>query len=162
MRSTTTRLVKMLSANVSKNEMEMVPLFWEVVLNFVPIGKNTVEFTSGFTAQQSTFDSPVLYSDALPRTDIFLRTPNTYGFANLYLFPKSKFNTSINTVYTGPMTILHMGGAPEQPNDEFVTSRSFFEINARVAYSISTSQCKVKSSIIWWCKKHLEFLSKRF
>lgn len=107
--------------------------------------KNTIEFTSGFTAQNSTFDSPVLYSDVLPRTDLFLRTPNTYGFANLFLFPKGNFNASINTVYTGPMTVLHMAGAPEQPNDEFVTSRSFFELNARIAYSISLTN--VKSSL---------------
>ncbi|GAB5417279.1 MAG: TonB-dependent receptor [Crocinitomicaceae bacterium] len=104
--------------------------------------QNEVEIESGFTLQESTFDSPVLYSDVLERTDVFLRTPNTYGYANLFLWPKRQFNASISSVYTGPMTVLHLAGAPEQPNDAFVTSPSFFEISARLSYNLKLPNIK--------------------
>lgn len=107
--------------------------------------KNKLEFESGLTVQESTFNSPVLYSDVLERKEIFLRTPNTYGFANLFIFPKGRFNASVNTVYTGPMTVLHMAGAPEQTEDAFFTSKSFFELNTRIAYRFRLPN--VKSSL---------------
>lgn len=95
-----------------------------------------LELESGITLQSNTFNEPVFYSDVLERTNRFLRTPNAYGYATLFLFPKKAFNASINSVYTGPMTLVHFAGAPEQPEDAYVTTRSFWELNIKVAYTL--------------------------
>ena len=124
--------------------------------------KNKLEFESGLTVQESTFDSPVLYSDALTRTDIFLRTPNTYGFANLFILPKGRFTASINSVFTGPMTVLHLAGAPEQQEDAFVTTKSFFELNTRIAYSFNLSGVKSKLQLFGGVKNILNSFQSDF
>ncbi len=95
-----------------------------------------LELESGFTVQSSRFHSAVSYSDVLERTDKFLRTPNNYGYATLFLFPKQRFNASINAVYTGSMSLVHFGGAPEQFQDEYMTTNAFLEANLRVAYAL--------------------------
>lgn len=99
--------------------------------------KKRLEFESGFTFQSSLFDTPVEYSDQLDRTREFLRTPNEYGYATLFYTPKFPLTTSLNLVYTGPMTVLHLTGAPEQLQDEFYRSNTFTELNVKVGYTFT-------------------------
>lgn len=121
-----------------------------------------VEVESGLTVQSSKFTSPVSYSDELKRTNIFLRTPNTYGFATLFLYPKRKLNASLNAVYTGPMTLVHFAGAPEQPNDEYVTTRSFYELNAKLAYTFKLDSNKSNLQIFGGIKNALNAYQSDF
>jgi outer membrane receptor for ferrienterochelin and colicins len=99
-----------------------------------------LELESGLTIQSSLFDRAVEYSDELEATRNFLRTPNEYGYATLFYTPKIPLKASFNTVYTGPMTVLHMGGAPEQQNDEFYISGSFLELNIKVSYEFKLTK----------------------
>lgn len=121
-----------------------------------------IELESGFTVQKSTFNSPVSYTDELARTDVFLRTPNTYGFATLFLFPKKKFNVSINTVYTGPMTLVHFAGAPEQQVDSYVTTSSFYELNAKLSYNFPLEKMNSKLQIFGGVKNILNAYQSDF
>jgi len=121
-----------------------------------------IEFESGMTLQSSKFASPVAYSDVLERTDIFLRTPNTYGFATLFLLPKNRFNASLNAVFTGPMTLVHFGGAPEQLNDAFVTTRAFTELNIRLAYAVDLKNIQSKIQVFGGVKNVLDAYQSDF
>ena len=94
-----------------------------------------VEFDGGITFQSSLFDAPIEYSDVLPATNAFLRTPNVYGYGTLFYTPNKKFSASMNTVYTGPMKVLHLAGAPEQLVDEIITSKSFIDLSLKVGYT---------------------------
>ncbi|MFT6921075.1 MAG: outer membrane receptor for ferrienterochelin and colicins [Crocinitomicaceae bacterium] len=94
-----------------------------------------VEFDGGITFQSSLFDAPIEYSDVLPATNTFLRTPNVYGYGTLFYTPNKKFSASMNTVYTGPMKVLHLAGAPEQLVDEIITSKSFVDLSLKVGYT---------------------------
>jgi outer membrane receptor for ferrienterochelin and colicins len=95
-----------------------------------------VEFDGGITLQSSLFDAPIEYSDVLPATNEFLRTPNLYGYGTLFYTPNKKFSATVNTVYTGPMKVLHLAGAPEQLNDEIITSKSFVDLGLKVGYTL--------------------------
>ena len=90
---------------------------------------------AGMTFQRSLYDSPVEYSDALPETNEFLRTPNLYGYGTLFITPTKNFVTTINAVYTGEMKVLHMAGAPGVLNDEFITAQDFFELSIKTGYT---------------------------
>ena len=63
-----------------------------------------------------------------------------YGYATLSFTPNSKFNTSVNLVYTGEMDVLHLAGAPEQTVDAFVTSKPFTELNFKTGYTFEFDQ----------------------
>jgi outer membrane receptor for ferrienterochelin and colicins len=94
-----------------------------------------VEFDGGITFQSSLFDAPIEYSDVLPATNEFLRTPKVYGYGTLFYTPNKKFSATMNTVYTGPMKVLHLAGAPEQLDDEIITSKSFVDLSLKVGYT---------------------------
>jgi outer membrane receptor for ferrienterochelin and colicins len=99
--------------------------------------KRILELESGFTMQSSLFDSAVEYSDVLPRTRNFLRTPNNYGYATLFITPTKDWNISINYVYTGSMDIVHFAGAPELQVDEYYTSSDFSELSVKTSYDFN-------------------------
>lgn len=99
-----------------------------------------VQLEAGMTWQTSLFDHPVAAIDGLPGRREFLRTPNAYGFATLILFPLGRWTSSANAIFTGPMTLAHFAGAPEQAKDAFVTSPSFVEVGIRTAYTIPVDQ----------------------
>jgi outer membrane receptor for ferrienterochelin and colicins len=94
------------------------------------------QFEAGFTVQSSKFDKAVENIEGLPAKREFLRTPEQYGYASLSFTPSPKFNASLSSVYTGPMTIAHFAGAPEQKVDEYVKSDAFTELNIKLAYTI--------------------------
>ena len=105
----------------------------EVRANF----KRKVQLEAGFNIQSSKFESPVENVDGLPPLRRFLRTPNEYGFATLSFMPNDRFNTTLNYVFTGPMTIAHFAGAPEQLVDEYVKSPAFSEVGIKSSYTFN-------------------------
>jgi outer membrane receptor for ferrienterochelin and colicins len=96
-----------------------------------------IQLEAGITLQSSLFDEPVENIRGLEPMRRFLRSPNEYGYFTLSFTPGRKFNASFSSVYTGRMQQVHFAGAPEQPVDEYITSPSFTELNAKVSYTFS-------------------------
>lgn len=96
-----------------------------------------VQLESGFTYQTGRFDTPVSVIEGLAPLREFMRTPQTYGYGTLSLYPASRLSGSVNLVYTGPMRLAHFAGAPEQTEDAFETSPAFWELGCRAVYKIS-------------------------
>ena len=96
--------------------------------------KQKVQLESGFTLQQSLYDEAVEYSENLPLMKEFLRSPDYYGYATLSYNPSSKLSFAANLVHTGVMSVLHLAGAPEQLEDEFVVSPVFNNIGVKSTY----------------------------
>lgn len=94
-----------------------------------------VQLEAGLTIQSSLFDTPVEHLAGLSPERRFLRSPDEYGYLTLSFTPGQKFNASLSSVYTGKMLIMHLAGAPEQPVDEYVTSPTFTELNAKISYT---------------------------
>ncbi len=93
-----------------------------------------LQLESGFTVQQSFYDDAVSYSDNLESRKEFLRTPNQYGYATLSYNLNAKMKFSANLVHTGEMDIVHLAGAPEQAEDEFLKSPVFNTIGLKATY----------------------------
>ena len=91
----------------------------------------------GATIQSSLFDQAVDNIEGLNPLREFLRTPNQYGYATLSFFPTKQFNTTLNVVYTGNMTIAHFAGAPGVETDEYVQSKSFTELSIKTGYTFN-------------------------
>lgn len=94
-----------------------------------------MQLEAGITIQSSRYDHPVENIDGLEPVRRFLRSPNEYGYLTLSFTPGKKFNASLSSVYTGAMLLAHFAGAPEQPVDEYITSPSFTELNAKISYT---------------------------
>lgn len=99
-----------------------------------------IQLESGFTFQTSTFENAVTYIDGVAPTRDFLRTPNQYGFANLTMNATERWNINLNYVFTGSMMIAHFAGAPNQTVDEIVKTKTFSEINSKIAYLIPSKR----------------------
>ena len=93
-----------------------------------------IHIESGFTIQSSLYDSVVNYSDNLAPKRFFLRTPNNYGYVTIDYSPSKKFKFSANLVNTGKMSLVHMGGAIEQENDEYKSSEIFNVVGVKLSY----------------------------
>lgn len=93
-----------------------------------------IQLEAGFTLQRSRYDDPIAISENLEATKKYLRTPERYGYYTLTVTPTRRFTASLSGVYTGPMLIMHAGGAPENPEDTYVKTRSFFDNNIKVSY----------------------------
>ena len=104
-----------------------------------------VQIESGFTIQTSRFDNPVDYIEGVSGIRNFIRAPQEYGFATLSFTPNKKLSINLNYIYTGKMQVPHFAGAPNQKEDEIITSPSFSELSAKVAYTFPVS--KIKSNI---------------
>lgn len=94
-----------------------------------------LQLEAGITIQQSLYDKAVENIQGLEPMREFLRSPNEYGYLTLSFTPNTKFNASVSSVYTGKMHLAHFAGAPEQTVDEYKTSPSFTELNAKVSYT---------------------------
>lgn len=124
--------------------------------------KKKIELESGITIQSSLFNTAVSYSDELADTRDFLRTPNQYGFATLFYTPTKSINASLNAVYTGPMKILHLAGAPEQLVDEYYSSPSFVEFNIKLAYNLNVKSIKSNLEVFTGIKNLLNAYQDNF
>jgi outer membrane receptor for ferrienterochelin and colicins len=99
-----------------------------------------VQLETGFTFQTARFDNAVTYIDGIAPTRDFLRTPNQYGFANLTMNASERLKINLNAVFTGTMKIAHFAGAPNQTTDEFVNTKTFSELNSKIAYTIPSKK----------------------
>lgn len=91
----------------------------------------------GLTLQKSLYDNPVAWSEQIPGTKEYLRTPEAYGYYTLTLTPGNRFSASLSGVYTGSMLVPHYGlagdaGTPEQ--DVLFQSPGFMEMNLKLGY----------------------------
>ena len=99
-----------------------------------------VQLESGFTFQTAQFDKAITYINGVAPTSDFLRTPNQYGFANLTINASQRLNINLNYVFTGSMKIAHFAGAINQTTDEFLTTKTFSEVNTKIAYTIPSKR----------------------
>jgi len=95
-----------------------------------------IQLETGLTLQTSRFDNKVQYIDEVEGIRDFIRTPETYGFANLSITPNSRWSANINYIYTGSMIIPHFAGAPNQAVDEIISSPSFSEVSTKISYKL--------------------------
>ncbi|MDO6490073.1 MULTISPECIES: TonB-dependent receptor [unclassified Cellulophaga] len=96
---------------------------------------------AGFTLQSSKFTEAVENIEGLATKKEFLRTPNTYGYANFTYTPTKKFSASANLIYTGSMDIAHFGGENTgQLIDEYKETPSFLETSLRLGYTFTASK----------------------
>ena len=93
-----------------------------------------VQVESGITMQRSLYNDKVSYSDELEGKYNFLRTPNNYGYVTINYTLSDRYNFSANLVHTGKMDLVHMAGAPEQSEDEYLTSEIFNTIGLKASY----------------------------
>ncbi len=99
--------------------------------------RRKIQVEAGYTLQSSYYQKPVAYSVSLDAIRKYLRTPDAYGYYTLTITPGDRFSASLSGVYTGAMEIVHMAGAPENPeNDKRMTTPAFFENNLKIAYLI--------------------------
>ncbi len=105
----------------------------------------------GFTAQRSLYSTAEAWSDdpeAHP-TRQMPRAPDYYGYFTLTAMPVSRLECSLSGIYTGRMYVPHFAPDPAEipegyehsyiSSDELYHSPSFFELGARVAYTIPLS-----------------------
>ncbi len=103
-----------------------------------------LQLESGFTLQESLYDEAVSYADGLEDKKEFLRTPAAYAYATLSYAPSARFSFAANLVHTGEMTLVHMAGAPEQTEDEYLTSKAFNAIGVKATYIQKLKRVGVK------------------
>ena len=99
--------------------------------------RQKVQLETGLTIQSSLFNEAVDNIEGLNPLREFLRTPNEYGYATLSFFPTKQFNTTLNLVYTGPMTVAHFAGAPGVEQDAYIQSQSFKELSIKTGYTFN-------------------------
>ena len=99
--------------------------------------RQKIQLETGLTIQSSLYDQAVDNIEGLVPLRKFLRTPNEYGYATLSFFPTKKFNTTLNMVYTGKMTVAHFAGAVGVEVDEYIESKSFTEISLKTGYTFN-------------------------
>lgn len=94
---------------------------------------------AGATLQKSQYDETVEWSEELPGTKDYLRTPESYGYYTLTWTPNTRFTAALSGVYTGSMLIPHYGlaGDPGTPeSDEMFESPNFLENNLKLSYKV--------------------------
>ena len=102
-----------------------------------------LQVEAGITLQQSLYDEPVQWSEELPGTKDYLRTPNSYGYYTLTFTPTEKFKTTLSGIYTGKMLVPHYGvpgntGTPE--SDILFESQNFWETNVKISYTATSKR----------------------
>jgi outer membrane receptor for ferrienterochelin and colicins len=91
----------------------------------------------GLTMQKSRHENPVAWSEQLPGTKQFLRTPEAYGYFTLQYTPGKHFSTTLSGIYTGSMLVPHYGlaGDPGTPESDLLFhSPDFIELNLKLDY----------------------------
>jgi outer membrane receptor for ferrienterochelin and colicins len=97
-----------------------------------------LQVETGVTLQKSIYENPVAWSEELPGTKDYLRTPESYGYYTFTWTPGDRFSTTLSGIYTGSMLVPHYGaaedpGTPEQ--DILFQSPEFLETNLKLAYT---------------------------
>lgn len=99
-----------------------------------------LQIEGGITLQQSKYNEAVEWSEQLPGTKDYLRTPDAYGYYTLSWSPTQKFSATLSGIYTGSMLVPHYGladdpGTPEQ--DVLFNSPTFMETNLKLSYVVT-------------------------
>ena len=93
-----------------------------------------LQFSLGYTFQQSRYLSPLQWSPDVPAQSRMLRTPDNYGYFLLDIQPLHGFTISLNGKATGSMIVPHMAGYV--PQDEETVTKPFWDLGIRLAYEI--------------------------
>lgn len=96
-------------------------------------------FTSGFTIQSSKYDEVQEFEEKR-----FFRTPNQYGFFAIDWDFYKNFCLSATGNYTGHMLVPYFG--TENPNGELRTSERFFDLGAKLTYTVKLNGASVQFS----------------
>ncbi|MEN8116612.1 MAG: TonB-dependent receptor [Bacteroidota bacterium] len=107
-----------------------------------------LQIEGGLTLQKSLYNEAIAWSEELPGTKEYLRTPEVYGYYTLSWTPGSKFSASLSGVYTGTMLVPHYGLAGDQgtlEQDVLFESPDFLETNLKLGYIIGLP--RIDSSI---------------
>ena len=101
-------------------------------------GKMT--FQVGYTMQRSRYTTPHAWSEDPKVTPVrrMLRTPDHYGYAGIVVQPVKKFDVSVYGNYTGNMLVPHYAGYID--HDVLVSTRSFWDMTLRIAYTVTLTQ----------------------
>ncbi len=121
-----------------------------------------LQLETGFTLQKSEYDDPIVNSDALEAEKKYLRTPDNYGYYTLTFSPNKKFNAALSGVYTGSMLLMHAGGAPENPADQYVNTQSFFDNTIKISYLFELEQLNTGLEIFGGVKNIFNSYQKDF
>lgn len=115
------------------NKAEVYGLTFETRYNY----DRKFQIEAGYTFQKSRYENPVKWSETVPGTKDFLRTPDSYGYFTISYTPDFPIKTSISGVYTGSMKLAHYGSLNDLGNpleDMLITSELFFEMGAKISY----------------------------
>ncbi|WP_346858978.1 TonB-dependent receptor [uncultured Draconibacterium sp.] len=107
-----------------------------------------LQIEAGFTLQKSRYEEEVIWSEELPGTKDYLRTPDAYGYYTLSWTPTQRFSASLSGVYTGTMLVPHYGLAGDAgtiDEDVLFESPAFMETNIKLGYTINLK--RIDSSI---------------
>jgi len=130
----------------------------EVRLNY----DRKVQLEGGFTHQKSVYEEAVTYIEAIDPVRPFLRTPASYGFANLNLGPINRWKANLNYVYTGTMLVAHFAGAGQIPTDRYVWTPSFSELNTRFSYTLLSERLGMEMEAYFGVKNLLNAYQSDF
>jgi outer membrane receptor for ferrienterochelin and colicins len=98
--------------------------------------RRIVELDAGFTLQESRYAKAVKWVDGATPGRRFLRTPNSYGFANLRFNMRRQWQLSIAALHTGKMEVLHLTGAPEQNVDALKETPIFTDVTLKLSKTL--------------------------
>jgi len=104
-----------------------------------------IQIQSGFTLQQSLYDTAAMLISGQNPLRAFARTPNAFGYIYGWAELTDKINVSLDAVYTGSMYVPHFGGAENFSRDSIVVSRPFLEINTALNFKLKP----LKNGIDW-------------
>ncbi len=98
-----------------------------------------LQLETGITWQKSQYAEEVAWSEELPGTKDYLRTPDTYGYYTITWTPRSKFSAALSGIYTGTMLVPHYGlagdpGTIEQ--DLLFESPGFMDMTLKLGYTL--------------------------
>lgn len=100
------------------------------------------DFQMGLTLQSSKYDDVVDQGEdddtENSSTDEILRTPETYGYFAINWKPLHEFTATLSGSYTGPMTLVHLGGGDDKFGNEIqeslVKSDDFMDVALNLSY----------------------------
>lgn len=84
-----------------------------------------IQLEGGFTLQKSRYGEPVKWSEELPGTKDYLRTPHAYGYYTLSWTPDIPFKAAFSGIYTSfdADPSLRTGRCPAHPKRIFSLNR---------------------------------------
>jgi outer membrane receptor for ferrienterochelin and colicins len=99
-------------------------------LNASPSAK--MQFQSGFTIQNSTFEKPQEFNETQ-----FFRSPNSYGYVSLNYNPTYLFSVAFTGNYTGTMLVPYFGPKLTNPEaGQLNKTNSFFDAGMKFSYQL--------------------------